>query len=81
MFARYSAAGFVKNKKPETIIRATMYLFNNGPFEPPRKYLADNCGEFTNEKYRDMCENLNVKVLKTGAASPFQTDCVKKITP
>ena len=24
----------------------------------PRKILADNSGEFANEEYRDMCENL-----------------------
>ena len=37
-----------------------------------RKFLADNGGEFANAYYRDMCENLNIEVLKTGSESPFQ---------
>lgn len=63
---------FIEDKQPETIIRATMDCWSLGPFGPPKKFLADNGGEFANEKYRDMCENMNIQVLKTGAASPFQ---------
>ena len=34
--------------------------------------MAYNGREFANEKYSDMCEKLNIEVLKTGADSPFQ---------
>ena len=71
-FTRFGAADFVENKKAETIVRATMTLWNLAPWGPPKKYIADNGGEFANELYRDMCENLNIEVLKTGAESPFQ---------
>ena len=72
VMTRYTAGGFVKDKEAETIVRATLDLWNLGPFGPPKKFLADNGGEFANELYRDMCENFNIEVLKTGAASPFQ---------
>ena len=32
-----------------------------------RKFLADNGGEFGNDKYRDMCENLNIEVRNNAA--------------
>ena len=38
----------------------------------PKKFLADNGGEFPNEEYRDICDNFNVEVLKTGSQSPWQ---------
>ena len=72
VFTRYTFASIIKDKKADTIIDVVVKNWVLGPFGPPRKFLADNGGEFANEKYRDMCENLNVEVLKTGAESPFQ---------
>jgi len=36
------------------------------------KFLADNGGEFANDEYKDMCENLNIEVRNTAARSPWQ---------
>ena len=72
VFTRYTFASIIPDKKAETITDVVVKNWILGPFGPPRKFLADNGGEFANEKYRDMCENLNIEVLKTGAESPFQ---------
>ena len=40
-------------------------------FGSPRQYLADNGGEFSNTEYREMCEHLNIGVMKTAAESPW----------
>ena len=55
-FSRYS---FVRNKKPETIV--------NGIFEyrvrflgVPKKFLTNNGGEFVNDSFMDMANDLNV---------------------
>ena len=72
VFTRYTFAAIIKDKKADTVIDVVVKNWVLGPFGPPRRFLADNGGEFANEKYRDMCENLNIEVLKTGAESPFQ---------
>ena len=72
VFTRYTFASIVPDKKAETITDVVVKNWILGPFGPPRKFLADNGGEFANEYYRDMCENLNIEVLKTGSESPFQ---------
>ena len=56
----------------------------------PKKFLADNGGEFANEEYKDMSSNLNIELINTAAYSPWQNgicernhavvdDCVSKI--
>ena len=72
VFTRYTLASIVPDKKAETITDVVVKNWILGPFGPPRKFLADTGGEFANEYYRDMCENLNIEVLKTGSESPFQ---------
>ena len=38
----------------------------------PKKFLADNGEKFANPEFTDMCENLNVFMMNTGAESPWQ---------
>ena len=47
-------------------------------FGAPRRFLADNGGEFANDLYREMCENLNIEVLNTGAESPWSNGLVER---
>ncbi len=42
-----------------------------GYFGRPRKFIADNGGEFSGEEYTDMCEMFNIEMLKTSAESPW----------
>ena len=72
MFTRFTKAVFLNNKRPPTIIEKVMLMWVGSGLGSPKKFLADNGGEFSNEEYRDMCENLNVGVLCTAAESPWQ---------
>ena len=76
-FSRYSSGCIVRNKKPETIV--------NGIFESwvrfvgvPKKFLTDNGGEFVNDSFMDMADNLNVQVLTTPAEAPWCNGIVER---
>ena len=76
-FSRYSSGCIVRNKKPETIV--------NGIFEcwvrflgVPKKFLTDNGGEFVNDSFMDMADNLNVQVLTTPAEAPWCNGIVER---
>ena len=36
-------------------------------FGSPKKFLVDNGGEFNNEDFRSLCENVNILILTTAA--------------
>ena len=38
-------------------------------FGQPKKFIADNGGEFSNTEYTDMCEVFGIEMVKTGAVS------------
>ena len=38
----------------------------------PESVVIDNGGEFYNSKFKDVCQNLNIKIKVTSAQSPFQ---------
>ena len=87
---RFSLAGVIHRKTPAVIIDKVMKLWIGGGMGTPEVFLSDNGGEFANEEFRDMAENLNVKVWNTAGLSPWQNglcernhaivdDCVAKI--
>ena len=49
-----------------------MLLWVGNGLGAPKKFSADNRGEFANEEYKDMCANLNVEIMNTAAYSPWQ---------
>ena len=69
---RFTLSGLIYNKHPSTIIDKIMTLWIGSGFGIPKKILGDNGGEFANEEYKDMCENLNIDVKHTAADSPWQ---------
>ena len=69
---RFTLSTIITNKRPSTIIQKVMTLWIGSGFGVPKKFLADNGGEFANEEYRDMCGNLNIDVKHTAAYSPWQ---------
>ena len=90
MATRFSLATVIRSKEPEVILNKVMIMWIGSGLGAPKKFLADNGGEFANEQFRDMCENLNIEVLNTAAYSPWQNgicernhavvdDCVTKI--
>ena len=67
-----------------------MSFWIGGGFGAPMKFIADNLGEFVNDEYRDVCQNLNIEVCNTASYSTWQNgfcernhavvdDCVAKI--
>ena len=47
-----------------------MTLWVGGGFGAPMKFIADNGGEFANDEYGDVCQNLNIEVCNTASYSP-----------
>ena len=64
LFTRYSVAVARNSKNQHSIVDAIMKAWISY-FGKPRKFIADNGGEFNNAAYRDMCDVLEVEILKT----------------
>ena len=47
-------------------------------FGTPIKFLADNGGEFTKEKFKEINKKLNIEVCHTAAESPLSNDVVER---
>ena len=47
-------------------------------FDPPKKFLSDNGGEFANELFLELAESLNIRVLNTVAESPWSNGLVER---
>ena len=47
-------------------------------FGYPCKFMSDNGGEFSNEKFREMNEKLNIETATTAAESPFSNGMVER---
>ncbi|CAG2236725.1 unnamed protein product [Mytilus edulis] len=87
---RFSLATVIKRKTPDVIADKVMSLWIGSGMGPPKRFLADNGGEFANDIFRNLCANLNIDVMNTAAYSPWQNgicernhavvdDCVAKI--
>ena len=59
----------MKNQNPATTIDSVIQVWIEIELGSPRGFLADNKGEFANEKFR-ICENLNIYNLDTAVKSP-----------
>ena len=70
LFTRYSVACVRSSKRQDQIVDAVMKAWVSY-FGTPRRFLADNGGEFANAEYREMCENFNIDMMKTAAESPW----------
>ena len=77
MATRYCQAHWIRDKKPETIIK-TLVDGWFAIFGAPLKILSDNGGEFQNEKVRRMAERWNIKSLATAAESPWSNGLCEK---
>ena len=69
LFSRYSVACVKRSKKQDVKIDAIMKIWISY-FKQPRRFLADNGGEFLNEEYKEMSEMFNIEEVETAAESP-----------
>ena len=74
---KYSAGRIVYTKRQDAIIQAVFSSWI-AYFGTPRMFLSDNGGEFNNEGYREMNEQLNVHTATTAAESPFSNGTVER---
>ena len=74
---RYSAAALITTKHQDEMIR-NICLIWIGYFGYPQKFMSDNGGEFSNEKFCEMSEKLNIETITTAAESPFSNGIVER---
>ena len=67
---RYSAAAVIRSKDKDVIAKKLCQIWI-AIFGSPHKFLSDNEEEFSNEVYRDLCENFNIAPATTAAESPW----------
>ena len=74
---RYSAAGVVKSKHQDVIIKKVLSLWIQ-IFGAPRRFLTDNGGEFSNDSFRELCQQLNAVSTTTPGESPWSNGVVER---
>ena len=74
---RFSVAKPCKSKLPEEIIKMICEGWIS-IFGPPKKFLSDNGGEFSNEKFLQLAEQMNIRILTTSAESPWSNGLVER---
>ena len=74
---RYSAAKIIYNKRKETIVDGLccgwISIFGN-----PKRFMADNGGDFVNSEFIELCEKFNIDVQNSAAESPFGNGMVER---
>ena len=71
-YTRFMKSFLIADKQPETIIRCLLDGWILEGYGAPSSILTDNGGEFYNNKLKDLCQNLNIRMFATAAESPFQ---------
>jgi hypothetical protein len=74
---KYSVGRIVYSKKKGEIVQNVFSCWI-AYFGSPRMFLSDNGGEFNNEEYREMNEQLNIHTATTAAESPFSNGIVER---
>lgn len=71
MATRFSKACVTRSKEPKEIVEKILETWLGTGLGAPVKFLCDNGGEFANNIFLEMCENMNIQVMHTAAYSPF----------
>ena len=69
--SRFSRSCVIKSKEPKVIVENLITKWIGSGLGAPRKILCDNGGEFANQTFLDLCENMNIEAMHTAAFSPF----------
>ena len=71
MATRFSVSTVIYKKEKQVIINKIIEKWIGTGLGCPGRFLSDCGGEFANQEFLDMCENLNIVVMNTAAESPF----------
>ena len=74
---RFSAGSVIRSKTAEVTIRNFFKIWVS-VFGVPQKVLSDNGGEFANNDFIDMCNNLGINFHTTAAEAPWSNGMVEK---
>ena len=74
---RYSAACLITTKRQDEIVK-NIYMMWISYFGYPHKFMSDNGGEFSNDRFREMNEKLNIETVTTAAEAPFSNGIVER---
>ena len=74
---RLSAASIIPNKNPETVIK---HMFKHwiSVYGSAESFLSDNGGEFVNQQFLELCEQLGINVKTTAAESPWSNGLIER---
>ena len=72
-----SAASVIRSKKSGIVVDEVFMKWIS-IFGAPKMFLSDNGGEFANDEFADMCENLNINFVTTAAESPWSNGLVER---
>ena len=71
-FTRFCQSHVIPDKTPESVIEKLMDNWIMNLYGTPKNILTDCGGEFYNSKFKDMAQNLNIRLYSTAAESPYQ---------
>ena len=71
-FSRFQQAHVIPDKKAETILERLTEGWILGLYGAPENILVDNGGEFYNQHFKDLCNNMNIRLYASSAESPWQ---------
>ena len=71
-FSRFQQAHVIPDKKAETILEKLTEGWILGLYGAPENILVDNGGEFYNQHFKDLCNNMNIRLYASSAESPWQ---------
>ena len=74
---RLSLSSFVRSKEPEVILKGIFKSWIQ-IYGAPGKFLTDNSSKFTNSKFTDIAEYMNITVKKTAVESSFSIGLVER---
>ena len=77
-FTRFMQGHPIEDKKPETIVRVLLDEWILKMFGCPESIRVDNGGEFMNHIFKEATEKLGIKLISTGANSPWQNGLVER---
>ena len=68
---RFSRAAIIHSKEKKVIVDKLIESWIGTGLGIPKKIMCDNGGEWMNNEFMDLCENVNIRVMTTAAESPF----------
>ena len=67
----------IYTKRKEGIVKRIFQIWIS-IFGSAKKFLVDNRGEFDNDEFRSLCENINIRICTTAAESPCSNGIVER---